>query len=156
MPVGAKMVVVFKACVEHRLSLAFGHAFEFVFVVVSQTDVFHWFLFVSCDSLFLMTQSRSVSFCYQIVVREAENRQLLIFLACIRGTFSARRSACFGSTNLSFPWSGSFLFSTGGSKLGIPKPISVSSPRPLASSASSSFLSRSFYSQYLASRCPCF
>src|SRR5262245_62020151 len=40
-PVGAKMVVVFKACVEHLVLLALGHAFEFAFVVVSQTDVFH-------------------------------------------------------------------------------------------------------------------
>src|ERR1700757_1331679 len=50
MPVGAKMVVVFKTCVEHRLLLAFGHAFMFAFVVVSQTDVFHPFLLVSCDA----------------------------------------------------------------------------------------------------------
>src|SRR6266404_4783843 len=41
MPVGAKMVVVFKACVEHGVSLGLGHAFVFAFVVVSQTDVFH-------------------------------------------------------------------------------------------------------------------
>src|SRR5439155_1592351 len=38
------------------------------------TDVFHQFLLVSCDS-----ESRSSSFCYQIVVRETENRQLLHF-----------------------------------------------------------------------------
>ncbi len=42
-----------------------------------------------------------------------------------------RGPECAGSTNLSFPWSGSFFFSTGGSKLRIPKPISVSSPQPL-------------------------
>src|SRR5208283_4267838 len=101
---------------------------------VSQTDVFHQFLLVSRDS-----ESRSSSFCYQIVVRETENRQLLhFFLAFLRGTFSARRSTCFGYTNLSFPWSGSFLFSTGRSKLRIPKPPSASSPQPRASSASSS------------------
>src|SRR6185295_12687755 len=41
MPVGAKLVVVFKAGIEHRVSLSLGHAFVFVFVVVSQTDVFH-------------------------------------------------------------------------------------------------------------------
>ena len=35
------MVVVFKACVEHRVLLALGHAFEFAFVEVSETDVFH-------------------------------------------------------------------------------------------------------------------
>src|SRR5215813_10461011 len=39
--VGAKMVVVFKACVEHRLLLALSHAIKFAFVVVSETDVFH-------------------------------------------------------------------------------------------------------------------
>jgi len=41
MPVGAKMVVVFKACVEHRVLFALGHAFEFAFIEVSETDVFH-------------------------------------------------------------------------------------------------------------------
>ncbi len=41
MPVGAKMVVVFKACVEHGVLLALGHAFAFAFIEVSQTDVFH-------------------------------------------------------------------------------------------------------------------
>src|ERR1700751_2841881 len=41
MPVGAKMVVVLKACVEHRVSLAFGHGVEFAFIVVSETNVFH-------------------------------------------------------------------------------------------------------------------
>src|SRR5215472_2790478 len=40
-PVGAKMVVVVKARVEHGVSLGLAHAVEFVFVVVSQTDVFH-------------------------------------------------------------------------------------------------------------------
>src|SRR5215471_1961376 len=41
MPVGAKMVVVFKACVVHGVSFALRHAIEFGFVVVAQTDVFH-------------------------------------------------------------------------------------------------------------------
>jgi hypothetical protein len=41
MPVGAKMVVVFKTCVEHRVLLALGHAFAFAFLEVSETDVFH-------------------------------------------------------------------------------------------------------------------
>src|SRR3979411_2389941 len=40
-PAGAKMVVIFKACVEHGVSLALRHAIEFAFVVVSQTDIFH-------------------------------------------------------------------------------------------------------------------
>src|SRR5262249_5551625 len=40
-PVGAKMVVVVKARVEHGVSLGLAHAVEFALVVVSQTDVFH-------------------------------------------------------------------------------------------------------------------
>src|SRR2546423_6608997 len=39
---GAKMVVVLKAYIEHRVSLALSHAIEFTFVVVSETDVFHF------------------------------------------------------------------------------------------------------------------
>src|SRR5438270_13334658 len=38
---GTKMVVVFKARVEHRVSLALAHAIEFAFVVVTETEVFH-------------------------------------------------------------------------------------------------------------------
>src|ERR1700721_1065252 len=49
MSVGAKMVIVFKACGEHRVLLALGHGFVFAFLVVSQTDVFHWFLLVFCS-----------------------------------------------------------------------------------------------------------
>src|SRR5215469_6732767 len=41
MPVGAKMVVVFKACVEQRVSLALGQGIELGFVEVSETQVFH-------------------------------------------------------------------------------------------------------------------
>src|SRR4029077_16726039 len=40
-PVGANVVVIFKSFIEHGVSLALLHAIEFVFVVVSQTDVFH-------------------------------------------------------------------------------------------------------------------
>src|SRR5215470_13110280 len=40
-PAGAKMVVVFKACVEHGVSLGLSHGIKFAFVVVPQTDVFH-------------------------------------------------------------------------------------------------------------------
>src|SRR6201987_1726553 len=40
-PVGAKMIVIFKACVEHGVSRARLHAIEFAFVVVAKTDVFH-------------------------------------------------------------------------------------------------------------------
>src|SRR6266481_5483233 len=77
MSVGAQMVIVLKAFVEHCVSLVFGHPFDFSWLDVSQTaqtDVFHRFLLVSCDS-----ESRSSSFCYQIVVWETENRQLLHF-----------------------------------------------------------------------------
>src|SRR5258708_35410315 len=41
MPVGAKMVVIFKACIEHGVSLGLSYAVEFAFVVVAQTEVFH-------------------------------------------------------------------------------------------------------------------
>jgi hypothetical protein len=47
---------------------------ELPWLDVSQTDEFHQFPFVSWDS-----ESRSSSICYQIVVRETENRQLLHF-----------------------------------------------------------------------------
>src|SRR5713101_740319 len=41
MSVGAQMVVVLKAFVERCVSLVFGHPFEFSWLDVSQTDVFH-------------------------------------------------------------------------------------------------------------------
>jgi hypothetical protein len=41
MSVGAQMVVVLKACVEHCVSLVLGHPFEFSWLDVSQTDIFH-------------------------------------------------------------------------------------------------------------------
>src|SRR6266545_5785672 len=50
MSVGAQMVVVLKAFVERCVSLVLGHPFEFSWLDVSQTDVFHQFLLVSCDS----------------------------------------------------------------------------------------------------------
>src|SRR5580692_242453 len=81
MPVGAQMVVVLKAFIEDRVTLVLGHPFEFSGLDVSQTDVFHPFLLASCDFSFAVTQSRSSSLCYQIVVGESENRQLLHFLA---------------------------------------------------------------------------
>src|SRR5438045_9238019 len=67
MSVGAQMVVVFKAFVERCVALVLGHPFEFSWLDVSQADVFHPLLLVSCNS-----ESRSSSFCYQIVVRETE------------------------------------------------------------------------------------
>src|SRR5262244_533892 len=50
MSVGAQMVVVLKAFVERCVSLVLGHPFEFYWLYVSQTDVFHQFLRGSCDS----------------------------------------------------------------------------------------------------------
>ena len=86
MSVGAQMVVVLKAFVEHCVSLVLGHPFECAWLDVSQTDVSHPFLLVSRDSLFPVAQeSRSSSFCYQIVVRESENRQLLHLFSLVRG-----------------------------------------------------------------------
>src|ERR1700745_2537180 len=41
MSVGAQMVVVLKAFVEHCVSLVLGHPFEFSWLEVSQADVFH-------------------------------------------------------------------------------------------------------------------
>ena len=41
MAVGAEMVVVGEAGVEHRLFLGLGHGVVFAFVVVAQTNVFH-------------------------------------------------------------------------------------------------------------------
>jgi hypothetical protein len=41
MPVGAQMIIVVKAFVEHCVSLVLGHARVFCWLVVSQTDVFH-------------------------------------------------------------------------------------------------------------------
>src|SRR5882672_2414002 len=47
MSVGAQMVVVLKAFVEHCVSLVLGHPFEFSWLDVSQADVFHPFLLFS-------------------------------------------------------------------------------------------------------------
>jgi hypothetical protein len=44
MSVGAEMVVVLKAFVECCVALDLGHPFEFSWLDVTQTDVFHWFL----------------------------------------------------------------------------------------------------------------
>jgi hypothetical protein len=47
MSVGAQMVIMLKAFVEHCVPLVLGHPFEFSWLEVSQTDVFHPFLLVS-------------------------------------------------------------------------------------------------------------
>src|SRR5450631_2310102 len=49
MSVGAQMVIVLKAFVEHCVALVLGHPFEFSWLDVSQADVFHPFLLVSCS-----------------------------------------------------------------------------------------------------------
>src|SRR6266571_7097566 len=64
MSVGAQMVVVLKAFVERCVSLVLGHPFEFSWLHVSQTDVFHLFLLFpvtpkSRSSSFLLSGSRS-------------------------------------------------------------------------------------------------
>src|SRR6266853_3046561 len=41
MSVGAQIVVVLKAIVEHCVALVLGHPFDFSWLDVSQTDVFH-------------------------------------------------------------------------------------------------------------------
>src|SRR5215471_11364185 len=43
MSFGAKMFIVFKACVEHGTSLTLSHAIKFVFIVVTKREVFHFF-----------------------------------------------------------------------------------------------------------------
>src|SRR5215211_7389598 len=46
MSVGTQMVVVLKAIVERCVSLVVSHPFEFSWLEVAQTDVFHRFLLV--------------------------------------------------------------------------------------------------------------
>src|SRR5262245_4062371 len=50
MSVGAQMVVVLEAFVERCVSLVLGHPFEFSWLDVSQTDVFHRWLLVRRSS----------------------------------------------------------------------------------------------------------
>src|SRR5258707_3335825 len=52
MPVGAQMVVVLKALVECCVSLVLSHPFEFSWLDVSQTDVFHPFFLVDASRVF--------------------------------------------------------------------------------------------------------
>ena len=55
LPVGAQMVPVLKAFVEHCVPLVLGHGRDFFRIVVSQTDVFH------CSSPLVGGQRRVVS-----------------------------------------------------------------------------------------------
>src|SRR6267378_1916375 len=71
MSVGAQMVVVLKAFVEHRVSLVLGHPFEFSWLDVSQTDVFHR------SSPLGGSQQHSLArwIVHSIIVAHRENRQ---------------------------------------------------------------------------------
>ena len=71
MSVGAQMVVVLKAFVEHCVSLVLGHPFEFSWLDVSQTDVFH------CSSPLGGSQPRNLArwLVQRIVAGHRENRQ---------------------------------------------------------------------------------
>src|ERR1700733_1432341 len=80
MSVGAQMVVVLKAFIERCVSLVLGHPFEFSWLDISQTDVFHQFLLVSCGS-----ESRSPSFRTQIILRETDDRHLPQLFTLVRG-----------------------------------------------------------------------
>jgi hypothetical protein len=92
MPVLPQFVVVAKTLVQHGVALALRHVFELSGLEVSQTDVFHPFLLASSDS-----ESRSSSSCYQIVVRETKNRQLLHFLSLVRGNAKEGAPRCVGN-----------------------------------------------------------
>src|SRR5712692_7937916 len=71
MSVGTQMVVVLKAFVERRVSLVLGHLFEFSWLDVSQTDVFH------CSSPLGGSQQHSLALwiVHPIVVAQRKNRQ---------------------------------------------------------------------------------
>src|SRR5260370_39631396 len=71
MSVGAQMVVVLKAFVEHCVSLVLGHPFEFSWLDVSQTDVFHCSSPLGGRQLLKLTRW----IVHPIVVAHRENRQ---------------------------------------------------------------------------------
>src|SRR6185437_4191716 len=62
-PVGAQMVVILEAFVEHCVLLFLGHGSELSRLDISQTDVFQRFLLVRCES-----ENGRSSFCYELVV----------------------------------------------------------------------------------------
>src|SRR4026207_1631259 len=72
MSVGAQMVVVLKAFVEHCVSLVLGHPFELSWLEVPQTDVFH--LFFSS----LVVASSTVVADFSVTVSSNEARHILI------------------------------------------------------------------------------
>src|SRR6266571_3946708 len=71
MSVGAQMVVVLKAFVEYCVSFVLGHPFEFSWLDISQTDVFH------CSSPLGGSQQHSLArwIVHPIVVAHRKNRQ---------------------------------------------------------------------------------
>src|SRR5437867_10527793 len=71
MSVGAQMVVVLKAFVEHCVSLVLGHPFECSWLDVSQTDVFH------C-SLVLVVASGAAVADFSVTVSSNEAQHILI------------------------------------------------------------------------------
>src|ERR1022692_1695656 len=71
MSVGAQMVVVLEAFVEHCVSLVLGHTLEFSWLDVSQTDVFH------CSSPLDGNQQRSVAD-LPVTVSSSEAQRILI------------------------------------------------------------------------------
>src|ERR1700689_5056727 len=78
MSVGAQMVIVLKAFVEHCVALILGHPFEFSWREVSQTDVFHRL------SPIMGGQRRNLArwFVQPIVAGHRENRQQGRFFYC--------------------------------------------------------------------------
>src|SRR5438445_8200901 len=72
MSVGVQMVVVLKAFVERCVSLVLGHPFEFSWLEVSQTDVFHWFFSA------LVVASRHRCRRFSLTVSSNEERHILI------------------------------------------------------------------------------
>ena len=71
MSVGAQMVIVLKAFVEHCVMLVVSHAFDFSWLEVSQRDVFHCFLF-------LMGASNTAVADFSVIVSSNEARRILI------------------------------------------------------------------------------
>src|SRR5579871_768684 len=71
MPVSAKMIVILKAGVEHGIALGLSHAVEFIFVVITETHVFH--SYPPIDGAGSTALTRRIR--HPIVVAPAENRQ---------------------------------------------------------------------------------
>jgi hypothetical protein len=71
MSVGAQMVVVLEAVVEHCVSLVLGHTFEFSRLNVTQADVFHY------SALPVGSQQRRCQI-FSITVSSNEAQRILI------------------------------------------------------------------------------